>query len=612
MGDLEDLVARAQAGDGAAYEEIVRRFEEMAFSYAYSVLADPELAEDARQEAFIGAYVDLLSLRDPAAFPGWFRRIVHNCALQHKRGRRLLTVPLDDVQEAASPHGGPGRHAEQNEAREQVEQALRRLPSQEEEAVRLFYLDGLSLREIMRVTGATSEAIRGRLHSARARLRQRLMGMAKDTVLRQSKSGDKRPARAAAAEALGQVEKRLAKILRVPAHEERDEACDLLRAAGRFHRVLGHVDQALASFDKGMALALLNGGAADRARFHTEKGLTLLQSGDYGSARRELDSSRGLLRGRNGHSDTLAATLNGLGACAWGEGDFGKARRYFVQTLAQSRRARCAALEAEALNNLALLDWKAGTLSSALRNFQSALRRWKSLGVKYGIVVTLMNLGIAEENLGRARAAARRYQEALALAEEVGFVQVQAATLSNLGNLALAAENWPEAIRQNARALELARQIRDRRSEAIAQENLAMAHGGAGNVREAQKALRAAIGVANRIGDRERIFSLRLVEAEMAIVAGRGAAARQILAEARVELAEQGYLSEFPRLLRLEGCALTAEALHREAGRVFRKALQECDRQNNGAERKRIERLQSDLSSDGPVSMARKPMSRKR
>jgi DNA-directed RNA polymerase specialized sigma24 family protein len=76
MEELQSLVIRTRSGDLAAYEEIVRRFQDMALGYTYSIPGDFHHAEDAAQEAFIQAYRDLAQLREPAAFPGWFRTIV--------------------------------------------------------------------------------------------------------------------------------------------------------------------------------------------------------------------------------------------------------------------------------------------------------------------------------------------------------------------------------------------------------------------------------------------------------------------------------------------------------------------------------------------------------
>ena len=70
-----DLI-KARSGDIDAFACIVREFQDMAVGYAYSVLGDLGLAEDAAQEAFIEAYENLAKLRKPEAFAGWFRKIV--------------------------------------------------------------------------------------------------------------------------------------------------------------------------------------------------------------------------------------------------------------------------------------------------------------------------------------------------------------------------------------------------------------------------------------------------------------------------------------------------------------------------------------------------------
>ena len=69
--ELKTLVVRAQEGNLEAYSALVRRFQDMAVGYAYSLLGDFHLAEDAAQEAFVGLYLDLHRLREPASFLGW-------------------------------------------------------------------------------------------------------------------------------------------------------------------------------------------------------------------------------------------------------------------------------------------------------------------------------------------------------------------------------------------------------------------------------------------------------------------------------------------------------------------------------------------------------------
>lgn len=67
---LADVVTAAQEGDKEAFDQLVIRFQDMAYASAYAITGDSELAQDAAQEAFLDAYQNLAHLREPAAFPG--------------------------------------------------------------------------------------------------------------------------------------------------------------------------------------------------------------------------------------------------------------------------------------------------------------------------------------------------------------------------------------------------------------------------------------------------------------------------------------------------------------------------------------------------------------
>ena len=84
MEKLESLIKASQANDLKAYGQIVRRFQDMAYGFAYSILGDFHLAEDVAQEAFIEAFRQLPQLEKPAAFPSWFRKIVFKQTIKFK------------------------------------------------------------------------------------------------------------------------------------------------------------------------------------------------------------------------------------------------------------------------------------------------------------------------------------------------------------------------------------------------------------------------------------------------------------------------------------------------------------------------------------------------
>lgn len=94
---LSHLIYQVQLGQPRAYEDLIRRFQDMAVGYAYASLGDWDLAEDIAQESFIQAYYRLPELRQPQAFPGWFRRIVFSQIHRHLRQNKVKTVSLEQA-----------------------------------------------------------------------------------------------------------------------------------------------------------------------------------------------------------------------------------------------------------------------------------------------------------------------------------------------------------------------------------------------------------------------------------------------------------------------------------------------------------------------------------
>jgi RNA polymerase sigma factor (sigma-70 family) len=189
---LHTLVAQAQNGDLEAYATIVRRFQDMAVGYGYSLLGDIHLAEDAAQEAFVSAYRDLSQLREPAAFPGWFRTIIFKQCHRLTRRRQLATVPLDAAAELPAQGDGPAETAERHAIREQVVTAIQALPSHERVVVALFYISEYSHAEIGGFLGLPVSTIKSRLHTARRRLHERMFSVIQDNLPEQRPSRDQR------------------------------------------------------------------------------------------------------------------------------------------------------------------------------------------------------------------------------------------------------------------------------------------------------------------------------------------------------------------------------------------------------------------------------------
>jgi len=196
MSDLTTLVTLAQGGDPAAYDHIVRRFQDGAVGYGYSLFGDFSGAEDAAQEAFLQAFRDLRSLEQPAAFPAWFRKIIYKCCHRAIRRKQLPLAPLDEARDAACPASDPAQALESAETRAELHAAVRALPEAEREVISLFYIGEHSQQEIALFLQVPVTTVKKRLQRARVRLRDRLrermLPMLEDTFRGNAPSHDQR------------------------------------------------------------------------------------------------------------------------------------------------------------------------------------------------------------------------------------------------------------------------------------------------------------------------------------------------------------------------------------------------------------------------------------
>ena len=187
---LPTLVRAAQAGDLDAFGQVVQRFQDLAYAVAYTVVGDAHLAQDAAQEAFIEAFLCLASLREPAAFPGWFRRIVVKRADRLVRGKSLALVPIEAAGALAADQPDPASQAEARELQGRVRAAVAGLPERDRQVVLLFYMAGHSHGEIAALLELPVTTIKKRLFDARRRLRPRLDDLVREHLQAQRPSHD--------------------------------------------------------------------------------------------------------------------------------------------------------------------------------------------------------------------------------------------------------------------------------------------------------------------------------------------------------------------------------------------------------------------------------------
>jgi len=174
-----------------AFGGLVRSFQDMAYACAYAVLGDFHLAEDAAQEAFISAWQKLSQLRQPEAFPGWFRRVVLTECNRLTRGKCLRTMSLDEGVNLQAPHTDPQAAIERDELTKAVFTAIKKLSLNERMVVVLFYVKEHSQGDISAFLDVPVTTVAKRLYSARVRLRAMVMdGFKNDlTAHRPSRDG---------------------------------------------------------------------------------------------------------------------------------------------------------------------------------------------------------------------------------------------------------------------------------------------------------------------------------------------------------------------------------------------------------------------------------------
>jgi len=171
--DDRELVTRTLAGDRAAFEGLVRKYQGLAAAIARG-LAGHE-AEDLVQEAFTQAWESLASLRDPARFRSWFTGIVRSKSIDWLRHRRASPeVPAGPGGPEPETRETPGDRMEREETVRRIWAALDSLPHAYREVIVLRHWGRLSYEDIARETASTVPAVESRLFRARQALKDLL------------------------------------------------------------------------------------------------------------------------------------------------------------------------------------------------------------------------------------------------------------------------------------------------------------------------------------------------------------------------------------------------------------------------------------------------------
>ncbi len=175
-----DLVRHARRGDLAAYDELVRRYQERIYATIYHMTANHDDANDLAQESFIKAYQALKTFKGGSSFYTWLYRIAVNKTInfikQRKNKYHLSLNDLDINAEndpdlvALVSHKTPSRDAGLSELQKKLNESLLKLSEPHRMVVILHDIQGMSHEEIAEIAGCNVGTVRSRLFYARQQL----------------------------------------------------------------------------------------------------------------------------------------------------------------------------------------------------------------------------------------------------------------------------------------------------------------------------------------------------------------------------------------------------------------------------------------------------------
>jgi RNA polymerase sigma-70 factor, ECF subfamily len=182
LSDAE-IVLRVRAGDGALFEILMRRHNQRIYRVARAVVKDETEVEDVMQQAYFNAYTHLDQFEDRAQFSTWLTRIALNEAFSRRRKMRQnesvrMTSADADIdsgelmETVTSSQPDPERQAYAGELHRVLEEAVDALPDTYRTVFMLRDVEGLSTSETGEGLGLGDEAVKTRLHRARAMIRR--------------------------------------------------------------------------------------------------------------------------------------------------------------------------------------------------------------------------------------------------------------------------------------------------------------------------------------------------------------------------------------------------------------------------------------------------------
>ena len=188
----QPLVARAQSGEAAAFDELVIKYSPRLYGLIYNMTSNHEDTNDMLQDVFAKAYRAIKGFRGKSSFYTWIHTIAVNMTLNFlkKRGRRYH-LSLDDVDASIqndkefielTSTSSPVREADLTELQRRLNEAMMKLSDEHRAVVTMFHIQGMPHAEISKILGVSEGTVRSRLFYANRQLQNYLDEFRKNPV----------------------------------------------------------------------------------------------------------------------------------------------------------------------------------------------------------------------------------------------------------------------------------------------------------------------------------------------------------------------------------------------------------------------------------------------
>jgi RNA polymerase sigma-70 factor (ECF subfamily) len=183
--DDDLLIARAQRGDRSGFDALVLKHQDRAYTYAYRLTRNTEVAADVVAEAFLRIHNALPNFKGQSSFKTWLYRILTNCYLDlRKRERARPHESLDTLMDAtegemgqqiAAPGLSPEEEAQKSARGDAVHNALAAMPEYQRAMIVMYHAEDMSYEEMAAALDLPVGTVKSRLNRARIGLRDLLV-----------------------------------------------------------------------------------------------------------------------------------------------------------------------------------------------------------------------------------------------------------------------------------------------------------------------------------------------------------------------------------------------------------------------------------------------------